>query len=110
MKSFRHVKIVPKRKPVPLPAHSAYMKISCLEMERVRLTKEKNKAAKLIAKINARLEQIDAEKDSLLTNLVVSEMSIPVMPVPVQTESGATAADNTIKEPENPAEVMKFRY
>lgn len=106
MKSFRHVKTAPKRKPAPLPAHSAYMKISCLEMERVRLNKEKAKAARLIVKINQRLEQIDVEKDSLLTNLVVSEMSIPFAPLP----PSETAQNNNEQKPENPAEVMTFRY
>jgi hypothetical protein len=86
---------VPRKKNVTVP-HRSYMKISCLEMERVRLTVEKNKALARINSIAARLKQIDTEKERLLVNL--KEDAANVLPLskdidqmlndlPIQTKS-----------------------
>jgi predicted nuclease with TOPRIM domain len=69
---------VPRKKNVTVP-HRSYMKVSCLEMERVRLTIEKNKALARINAITARLKQIDTEKERLLENL--KEDSASVLPL-----------------------------
>jgi hypothetical protein len=53
---------------VSLP-YRAYLKISCLEMEKVRRTKEMEAAKQSIASIEARLQEIEAEKAALLTAL-----------------------------------------
>jgi predicted nuclease with TOPRIM domain len=66
---------VPRKKNATVP-HRSYMKISCLEMERVRLTTEKNKATVRINAINARLKQIDTEKERLLENLKENPASV----------------------------------
>jgi hypothetical protein len=66
---------VPRKKNVTVP-HRSYMKISCLEMERVRLTIEKNKALVRINAIAVRLKQIDTEKERLLENLKENPASV----------------------------------
>lgn len=47
----------------------AYMKISCLEMERARREREKESAKARIKNIDTRLAEIDREKYSTLTGL-----------------------------------------
>ena len=49
--------------------YMAYMKISCLEMERARREKERNSAQCRIDNINSRLAEIEAEKDTVLRAL-----------------------------------------
>lgn len=49
--------------------YRAYMRISCLEMERFRRQQEKSSASHRIAIINARMCEIEAEKDKLLRAL-----------------------------------------
>lgn len=44
----------------------AYLKISCLEMEKARREKEKLSALARVADIDARLAEIEAEKDAIL--------------------------------------------
>lgn len=50
---------------VSLP-YRAYLKISCLEMEKARRAREKESARESIARIDARLAEIEAEKAALL--------------------------------------------
>jgi hypothetical protein len=49
--------------------YMAYMKISCLEMERARREREKRSAQSRIDNINSRLAEIDSEKDTVLRAL-----------------------------------------
>lgn len=49
--------------------HKAYMKISCLEMEKFRRGKERESAAHRVKNIDARFREIEAEKDVLLRSL-----------------------------------------
>lgn len=53
---------------VSLP-YRAYMKITCLEMEKARRGRERNSARRRITDIDARLEEIDAEKAVLQQSL-----------------------------------------
>ncbi len=46
--------------------HEAYLRISHIELERARKTKESEKAGQLVADISHRLQEIEAEKDGLL--------------------------------------------
>jgi hypothetical protein len=87
---------VPRKKNVTVP-HRSYMKISCLEMERVRLTVEKNKALARINSIAVRLKQIDTEKERLLENLkgdtasvlpISEEINQMLNDLPTQKSSG----------------------
>jgi hypothetical protein len=49
--------------------YMAYMKISCLEMEKARREKEKDSAETRIRNIDSRLADIEKEKGGLLVNL-----------------------------------------
>ena len=49
--------------------HEAYLRISHIEMEKARKTLESEKARQLMADIAARLEEIEAEKETLLQDL-----------------------------------------
>jgi len=49
--------------------HQAYLRISHIEMEKVRKTLESEKARQLMADIAARLVEIEAEKEALLQGL-----------------------------------------
>ena len=53
---------------VSLP-YRAYMKITCLEMEKARRASERKSASQRIANIDARLKEIEAEKAALLQAL-----------------------------------------
>lgn len=47
-------------------AFKTYLKMSCLEMERARRSKERESAMQRVKLIDARFQEIDAEKDDLL--------------------------------------------
>ena len=47
-------------------SYRAYMRITCLEMEKVRRNAERNSAAQRIGEIDSRLREIDKEKRELL--------------------------------------------
>jgi hypothetical protein len=47
-------------------AYKAYMKIACLEMEKVRRGKERESASFRVKNIDARVKEIEDEKASLL--------------------------------------------
>ncbi len=49
--------------------YMAYMKISCLEMEKTRREKEKASAQSRIRNLDKRMEEIEAEKDATLKHL-----------------------------------------
>jgi hypothetical protein len=49
--------------------HKAYMRISCLELEKFRRAKEKENSLYLIRKIDNRFQEIEAEKTALLQAL-----------------------------------------
>ena len=49
--------------------YMAYMKISCLEMEKARRDQEKVSATTRIGNIDARLAEIEAEKGAILVRL-----------------------------------------
>ena len=61
---------------VGLP-YLAFMKISCLEMERARREKEKSSALARIRNIDARIRDIEAEKKSILEGLGIKEKQPP---------------------------------
>lgn len=53
---------------VALP-YQAYMKLSCLEMEKFRRNKERKSAVHRLENIDERFRQIEDEKDALLRTL-----------------------------------------
>jgi hypothetical protein len=88
---------------VSLP-YRAYLKISCLEMEKARRTREKESAREGIARIDHRLAEIEAEKAALLQAL--KDMA--------REESAAAAAGGKEAPGRAPGEPQsggfKFRY
>ncbi len=52
--------------------HKAFMKISCLEMERAHRVKERDSARLRIEAINDRLKEIDREKGTLLDRINIA--------------------------------------
>ena len=51
------------------PPYKAYMKLSCLEMERFRRGQERESARQRMEMIDARFQEIEAEKKELLQAL-----------------------------------------
>jgi len=49
--------------------HKAYLKISCLEMEKARLGKERERALYQVKNIEKRFSEIDNEKTSILEEI-----------------------------------------
>lgn len=61
---------------VGLP-YLAFMKISCLEMEKARREKEKSSALARIRNIDARIRDIENEKKSILEGLGIKDRDAP---------------------------------
>jgi hypothetical protein len=57
--------------------HKAYMRLSCLEMEKFRRTRERESAMVRISSINARFQQIDAEKAMILRAMKEQDCTAP---------------------------------
>jgi hypothetical protein len=53
--------------------HKAYMRLSHIELERIRRDTEKKRACQLIVDLDACMQEIDGEKDLLLRNLEENE-------------------------------------
>ena len=94
--------------------YKAFLRISCLEMERARRGKERDSALRRVSSIEARFEEIDAEKAALLSGLAASQAgdtdgtgsaaepppeTAPGCPPPPQTGLGVPRAGR-----------FKFRY
>ena len=73
--------------------YMAYMKISCLEMEKSRRVKERQSAQSRIDSIDARVAELDAEKAALLVQLGERSARGAVRPTPggSNDEQGAGA-------------------
>jgi len=66
--------------------HTAYMKITSLELEKMRLSRVRRDALRRIAEIDARYVDIAAEKAKLLAAVNASRLAAPE---PAQTIQGA---------------------
>ena len=86
--------------------YRAFMRISCLEMEKVRKTKERDSALHRVALIEQRFREIEAEEAELLAahGNVTQSNTIRQMPSPLQ--GGASLNNGS----ENKASVFKVRY
>lgn len=69
IKSVSHIKTRTSKVSNNGVPYISYLKISCLEMEKARREKEKLSAQARIAHIDARLAEIEAEKDAILHQL-----------------------------------------
>lgn len=54
--------------------HEVFLRISQIEMEKARKTRESEKAQQLVADIAARLKEIEAEKEALLRGVGAREV------------------------------------
>lgn len=70
--------------------HSAYMKITSLELEKVRLGRVRHDAMRRIAEIDARYEDINAEKAGLLAAIADGTAAEP--PASAVPQADARAA------------------
>ncbi len=61
---------------VTLAPHAAYMKITSLELEKLRLSRVRRHAARRIGEIDARYEEIGLEKAALLAAMEASAESM----------------------------------
>lgn len=59
--------------------HAAYMKITTLELEKLRLNKARQHATRRMAEIDARLRELDAQKSALLS-AIESARNMPSLP------------------------------
>ncbi len=82
--------------------YKAYMKISCLEMEKARREREKSSARSRIRNIDRRLQEIEAEKDATLKNLGERD------PGPERRRS--KAREISLEMPGKDTECFKIRY
>ena len=69
VRGLRDIRTLSGRANETLHPHTAYMRITCLEMERARRNKERASATSLVGKIDARFKEIEVEKDRLLRAL-----------------------------------------
>jgi hypothetical protein len=69
IRGLQNIRTLSGKENQALPAHKAYMRIACLEMERSRRGEEKNSALARVKNIDARFNDIDAEKEAILASL-----------------------------------------
>jgi len=75
--------------------YMAFMKISCLEMEKARREKEKSSAEWRIKNIDARLQEIEGEKKKILIRLGERDSDDEVKSVKIKVRSGQAAPEPT---------------
>jgi hypothetical protein len=82
--------------------YMAFMKISCLEMEKARREKEKSSSESRIKNIDARLEEIESEKERLLIKLGERDPNAEPKSVKIKVKSEKAAS--------GPTRGFKIRY
>ena len=88
-----HSGIVGVAKKLP---HQAYLRIACLEMEKVRRGLERDSAAERVERIDERTKEIEAEEAALLRSLGERKSDSAVaVPVAIGTESAEDAGHNS---------------
>ena len=93
-RGLQHIRtLTGKVRKATLP-YMAYLRISHIEMEKARKTRESDSARRLIADIAARLAEIEAEKASLLAAM----------------EEGTAQSSRPRPEPKRSTGVFKVRY
>lgn len=99
LKSLREIKTHSGRGERADIPYMAFMKISCLEMEKARREKERDTAQARIQNINNRISEIEAEKAAILARLGdgprrapgrASSSAVHRRQVPEPTDSGST--------------------
>ncbi len=90
--------------------HRVYMKISALEMEKLRYQQEKAKAIQRIQAIDKRVQEIDVEVTELLVALSPSESESKTYLTPtLNTNTTQSSPKSVIKHPRvTPQVVIKY--
>lgn len=99
LRGLRDIRTLSGRANETLHPHMAYMRITCLEMEKARRGKERASAARLVEQIETRFREIEAEKDRLLR--IVGERAGP---------RPAVANSAPASPPRRKSSGLKFRY
>lgn len=73
MRSLRNLRTLSGRVDQMSVPYRAYMQVTCLEMEKARREAERRSAGQRITEIDARLQEIEAEKADILKRLSEAE-------------------------------------
>jgi hypothetical protein len=76
-KTLNHIRTLSGRVDQLSLPYRGYMQITCLEMERARRNMERKSASQRIALIDARLDQIEKDKQQMLHALTASGQGTP---------------------------------
>ena len=76
-KGLRDIRTLSGRVDMVALPYKAYLRISCLEMERLRREREKASALGRMTMLDGRIQEIEAEKDVLLQGLGERSVSRP---------------------------------
>ena len=69
IRGLQNIRTLSGKENQALTPHKVYMRIACLEMEKARRGEEKNGALARVRNIDARFNDIDAEKQAILASL-----------------------------------------
>lgn len=96
-RGLRHVRTLSGASDESLMPYRAYMKISCLEQEKIRRGRERDRALRWVEQINVRLAEIEIEKEKLLA--IVGQEGTPEPP-PKPAAKKARSRKKADKRPE----------
>jgi len=82
--------------------HKAFMRLTCLEMEKTRRQKERESALERVRNIDSRFREIEAEKAEILRALEKSDA--------IQTLSGHSAKGETDHVLQPSEDGFRFKY
>jgi len=68
-KTQRSLSVLREMNPAAMAPHAAYMKITTLELEKLRLSKARQHALRRVGEIDARLRELEGQKAALLSCL-----------------------------------------
>lgn len=88
MRSLRDIRTLTGKVAGASHPYKAYLRISHIEMEKARKTKESEAARELIAAIAARIEEIEAEKQALLAAMGENAAGAPRLPAGPRRSTG----------------------
>ena len=69
IRGLQNIRTLSGKENQALSPHKVYMRIACLEMEKARRGEEKNSALARVRNIDARFNDIDVERETLLDSL-----------------------------------------
>jgi hypothetical protein len=68
-RGLKNIRTLSRRVDARAQSHRTYMQITCLEMEKARRASERRSASLRVAEIDARIREIEAEKQMLFSSL-----------------------------------------